>query len=117
MQRAKGYLRKNDPMQASEKLYKVAEESVKYLAEINDLTEFQNAQREGKWNTPRLLSASQNLSNILNKPEIAQGWSNAYILHTVGFHENRLNNNEVAFYLPSVETLVGYVQEVEDARR
>jgi hypothetical protein len=43
------YLKKGDPIQASEKAYKAAEEVVKALAEKFNLPEYQQALKEGRW--------------------------------------------------------------------
>lgn len=117
LQRAKEYLAKNDPMQASEKLYKAAEESIKYLSEQNNITEFKKAQEKGMWSTGLLNSAPPKLSEKLDKKEIAEGWHTASYLHVQGFHENRLGTAEVKYALPYVNRLVQYVQEVNSARR
>ena len=40
---------KKDAIQASEKMYKVAEDSIKILSEINQLKEYEEARNEGNW--------------------------------------------------------------------
>lgn len=45
------YLRKGDPVQASEKAYKVAEELVKALSEKFGLPERDQASNENRWYT------------------------------------------------------------------
>ena len=115
--RAKRYLRNKDPMQASEKLYKAAEETIKFLAEQNNISEFKSARKQGMWSTGLLHSAPPKLSVMLGKKEIAEGWTFAFQLHVQGFHENKLGVDEVKYALPYVEKLVKYAQEVSDARR
>jgi len=117
LQKAKQYLANKDPMQASEKLYKVAEEAIKYLAEQTDITEFKTAQKKGMWSTGLLNSAPPKLSEKLGRKEIAEGWTHASYLHVQGFHENRLGVAEVKYALPYIEKLVDYVREVSDAGR
>ncbi|MEM1646181.1 MAG: PaREP1 family protein [Ignisphaera sp.] len=53
------YLKKGDPVQASEKAYKVAKEVVKALSEKFNLPEYQQAVKEGRWYT--YLKASSSL--------------------------------------------------------
>lgn len=117
LSRSKAYLQDSDPMQASEKLYKVAEESIKYLAEVNNLKEYHTAQKDDKWSVGLLQTAAPSLSRKLDKPEIAEGFTFAYNLHVEGFHENRLGASEVRYYLPYIEKLARYVREVYNARR
>ncbi len=59
------YLRKGDPIQTSEKAYKVAEELVKALSEKFGLPEHDQASNENRWYTQWLVSASNKLAERL----------------------------------------------------
>ena len=117
LQRASEYLAKNDPMQASEKLYKSMEESIKFLAEFNKLSEADTAEEKGKWSTGLLATSSKKLTKQLSKKEIDEAHAQAWDAHVWGFHENKYGVSEVASVVPYVEKLVQYVKEVNDARR
>ncbi len=117
LQRAKEYLAKNDPMQASEKLYKAMEESIKFLAEFHTLSEASTAEKNGKWSTGLLGTSSKKLTEQLSKSEIDEARTQAWDAHVQGFHENKYGTKEVASVVPYVEWLIQYVQEVNDARR
>jgi hypothetical protein len=77
---AEEYLKKGDSVQASEKVYKAAEEVVKALSEKFNLPEYQQAVKEGRWYAYTLGSASASLSKMLGE-WVANGWSSAYFLH------------------------------------
>lgn len=117
LQKAKEYLAKNDPMQASEKLYKAMEESIKFLAEFHTLSEAGTAEKNGKWSTGLLGTSAKKLTERLSKNEIDEARTQAWDAHVQGFHENKYGTKEVASVVPYVEWLVKYVQEVNDARR
>jgi Skp family chaperone for outer membrane proteins len=53
---------RNDPVQASEKLYKAAEEAVKALARRFTLPECKEAEGRGRWTAALLFSAVRGLS-------------------------------------------------------
>jgi len=116
LERASEYLAKSDPMQASEKLYKAMEESIKFLAEFHKLSEVGKAEEMGKWSTGLLATSSKKLTELLSKKEIDEARAQAWDAHVWGFHENKYGVSEVASVVPYVEKLVQYVKEVNDAR-
>jgi PaREP1/PaREP8 domain containing family protein len=65
MAEAEEHLKKGDPVQASEKAYKVAEEVIKALSEKFNLQEYQQAVKEGRLYAYTLGSASASLSKTL----------------------------------------------------
>ncbi len=84
-------LKQDDSLQASEKLYKVAEECIKILAIKNKMA----APNKRKWNT-------QELNNFAKMLKLGYGekvyinWKTALEgLHRDGFHENDLTTAEV----------------------
>jgi len=108
---ARGYLAKNDPVQASEKLYKAVEECVKVLAERYNIEEYCKALESGRWRIGLLDKAVVTLSKTLNEPRLMDAWDTAYYLHVQGFHEAKLNADAVEARLPKVEWLINYVKE------
>jgi hypothetical protein len=109
---AKEYLDKGDAAQASEKLYKVAEECIKALAEKFNALEYQEALREGRWFTHLLGKAARSLSVRLSEPRIADAWSRAYELHVWGFHEGKYGIDYVRVDLPGIEWFVNYTRQL-----
>jgi hypothetical protein len=77
-------------VQASEKLYKAAEEAVKALAVALDLEQAEAIAREGGWWTKLLNRAAEAAAEKLGTEELALWWKAAYHLHVEGSHEARL---------------------------
>jgi len=67
---AKSYLEKGDVVQASEKLYKVAEECVKVLAQVLNLPEAAKARELGRWFTWLLDKAVRRISRALGESRV-----------------------------------------------
>jgi Archaeal PaREP1/PaREP8 family. len=67
MAEAEEYLKKGDPVRASEKAYEVAEEVIKALSERFNMLEYQQAVKEGRWYAYTLGSASASLSKTLSE--------------------------------------------------
>ena len=111
LEEAKEYLAKNDSIQASEKLYKATEECVKVLAEKYSIEEYRKALESSRWQVGLLDKAVVTLFRTLNEPRIMDAWDSAYYLHVQGFHEAKLNIEEVEVRLPKVEWLINYVKE------
>jgi len=84
MAECREYLDKGDPVQASEKAYKAAEEVIKALAEKFKTVEYQEALREGRWYTYLLSRASKTLASQLGD-WVLDGWNSAYDLHVWAF--------------------------------
>lgn len=108
--RAREELRRGDPVQASEKLYKAVEECIKVLACLEGLEECAVARREGRWWTRLLSRAARRLARALGEPLILEAWGQAYDLHVHGFHEHALDVEDVEQGLPAAERLVSYVR-------
>ena len=109
---AKDYLEKGDPVQASEKLYKVAEECIKALAIKFNIPELYEARKEGRWWTKLLSKAAKTLSIRLNEPTINRGWSIAYDLHVWGFHEAVLTIDHIKASVKDIEYLFEKTREL-----
>lgn len=107
---AKKYIKKGDSVQGSEKLYKVVEECIKLLAEKNKLAEYKKAEKEGRWWTYLLSSASYKLAKELKEEKIGDSWARAYDLHVWGFHECKHSVDIVASGLPHAEWILNYAK-------
>ncbi len=105
------YLKKGDPVQASEKAYKVAEEVVKALSEKFNLPEYQQAVKEGRWYTYLLGKASNTLSIKLGN-WVSDGWSNAYFLHVYVFHEAKLTINDLTSYVNRIKEMLNEAKKI-----
>ena len=104
-----------DPIQASEKLYKAAEEAVKAIAIALNLDEARKALEQGRWTTQLLFDAVYNASDKLGKKEVKWWWGRAWFLHVEGFHEARLRPDQVRRDAPDVESLVNLARNITGA--
>ena len=94
-----------DPVQASEKLYKAAEEAVKALAIALNLEEARKAVESGGWWSKPLEKAAQGIAKALGVKEFILWWDAAYKLHVDGFHEAKLSSEDV-------KDRYGYIEEM-----
>jgi len=100
-----------DPVQASEKLYKAAEEAVKALAIALNLEEARKAVESGGWWLKLLEKAAQGIAKALGVKEFILWWDAACKLHVDGFHEAKLSSEDV-------KDRYGYIEEmVNQAKR
>lgn len=83
------YINKRDPVQASEKIYKAAEEFIKLMAELRSLPEAKEAKTQGKWSRRLIDKASYDL-------ELAYLFDMADKLHIWAFHERAMDVEDVA---------------------
>jgi len=109
---AKEYVEKGDPTQASEKLYKVAEECIKALAIKFNTPEVGDVEREGRWWTKLIAKVSRTLSAVLSDPLIRYAWEDAYDLHVWGFHEAVYSVDQVKTSIPTIEQLLAKTKEL-----
>jgi hypothetical protein len=107
---AAGYLEKGDAVQSSEKLYKVAEECVKALAERFNLFEVKEAEEKGRWTVTLLEKAVGKLADKLGM-EVEVGWVEANYLHIWGFHEVKLDAEDVKRRVPMIRRLTELTQK------
>jgi hypothetical protein len=98
-------LDKGDVIQASEKLYKAAEEAVKGLTEVYAADVSEEAMRNGRWTVRLLEKAIDGLASEFGE-EVERYWEAAWFLHVEGFHETRLDINSVKRRLKYVKKLV-----------
>ena len=101
-----------EPIQASEKLYKTAENCIKILSQKYAQKELDKAKEAGQWWTKLLNRASskigKNLSNkIPDGDRIPNYWDAARLIHIDGFHEGRLSPEELR-----KDNRLGYVEKL-----
>jgi hypothetical protein len=105
-----------DPVQASEKLYKAAEEAVKALAFHFDVREVLDVvEKRGRWSAAELARAVMKISKRLER-WFRYSWDSAWVLHVWGFHEAKLSLEDVKERLPDVERLVSEARRVVEGR-
>ena len=109
---ARRLLEKGDAIQASEKLYRAAEEAVKALAEALQLPVLEEVRRRGKWETWLLGRAAREAAERLGDDRVRLAWKDAYDVHVWGFHEARYGVEDVRAALPSAEHLVAKARAV-----
>jgi hypothetical protein len=106
-----------DPVQASEKLYKAAEEAVKALAIRLNLSEvLRRVEERGRWTVADLEKAVLRSSERLGG-WVRQSWDAAWVLYVWGFHEARLDAEDVKARAPDVERLVEGARRVLEGGR
>lgn len=102
---ADGYLARGDAIQSSEKLYKAAEECIKALSERLNLVEVKDAEERGRWTVTLLERAVRKLTDKLGV-DVLLGWDAANHLHVWGFHEAKLEAEDVKGRMPIIRRLV-----------
>jgi len=101
-----------DPVQASEKLYKVAEECVKALAIHYNLGDIlRNVEERGRWTVTDLEKAVKEISKRVDKPFISL-WDHAWVLHMWGFHEAKLDSESVKMRIKYVESMLEKTRKI-----
>jgi CHAD domain-containing protein len=111
LREAKKLLDKGDTVQASEKLYKVAEETIKAMASALGLPEAKEANERGRWTLRLFDSAAARLAETIDR-RIYDDWDHAYFLHVEGFHEARIDVERVRCRLRYVEELLSIARRV-----
>ena len=111
LEEAEGYIAKKDPIQASEKLYKAAEESVKAAAYKLDLEVARTAEDKGKWTTGLLFDAATAIAEKLGE-DILHWWDSAWVLRIEGFHEARLGTEHVKVRVKDIERLISLAEKI-----
>jgi hypothetical protein len=101
-----------DPVQASEKLYKAAEEAVKAMALALNLDEARKAVEQGRWSSTLLFDAIDDIAIKLNIKELPLWWRATWVLHVEGFHEARLSGTRVKKDYKYIEEIVEVAKKV-----
>jgi broad specificity phosphatase PhoE len=95
-----------DPVQASEKLYKVAEEVVKALTVQFSLSDIiKRVDERGRWTAAELEKAVLKISEKLGE-WFFDSWDKAWALHVWGFHEAKFDSEDVEKRMPAIEKMV-----------
>jgi len=100
-----------DVIQASEKLYKAAEEAVNSLAETYAPDVCEEAMKKGRWTVRLLEKAIDALASEFRDEDVERYWEAAWFLHVEGFHETRLDMNSAKRRLKYVKKLVELNEE------
>nr|WP_210433953.1 PaREP1 family protein [Acidianus brierleyi] len=104
---AEELLSKGDLVQASEKYYKAAEESVKLLVFENNLKDIiKTIENRGRWESEDLFKSCKLLR--FKNSEILRFWTSAWTLHVEGFHELSLSEKEIRKLKEDVKRLVSF---------
>ncbi|GAB6943358.1 PaREP1 family protein [Vulcanisaeta sp. JCM 14467] len=102
-----GFAEKGNVVQACEKLYKAVEEGLKALAIARNLDEARTAMEKGRWTVSLLDKAARRLGDAVER-----AWAEAYFLHVNGFHEVRIDINDVKYRVPIIEALIREVEKL-----
>ncbi|MFP3297817.1 MAG: PaREP1 family protein [Thermocladium sp.] len=99
-----------DPIQASGKLCKAAEEVVKAIAMHFNISEVLNTVDDSRWAATELEEAVRVIAGKIGLVRRCVGRS-AY-LHVWGFHEARLEPDDMRIRLPRIERMVSEAQKL-----
>ena len=101
-----------DPAQASEKLYKAAEEAVKALTihfNLKDILE--DVEKSGTWSLGKLEKAVLSISDKVGD-WFRSSWDTAWVLHVWGLHEAKFDAEDFRRRLPSINRIVTEAQRI-----
>lgn len=104
IEKANKLLDDNDPPDASEKLYKAAEESIKVLA----IKENPTLDNSDYWSA-RTLWAQVDILNNIYGDGLRDSWDTAWSLHTQGFHEHLLSREQILERVQKIVDLVNLI--------
>jgi len=95
-----------DAVQASEKLYKAAEECVKALAiSFNYDDILKRVKERGKWTVTELEKAVQRISDKIGE-WFYDAWGQANYMHIWGFHEAKLDSEAIKRRIKYIDRMV-----------
>ncbi|MCC6004556.1 MAG: PaREP1 family protein [Thermofilum sp.] len=95
-----------DPVQASEKLYKAAEETVKALAVHLGLSDIlEGVEKRGRWTATDLEKAVEAVAEKIGD-WFSAAWDAVWTLHVWGFHEAKLDSKAVELRVRRVERML-----------
>ena len=101
-----------DPIQASEKLYKAAEEAIKALAiHLNLSNILSRVTARGRWTIADMEKTVRILKKKIGKI-MMEAWDTAWYLHVLGFHEAKLDSEGVKERIEPIEALIKVAQEI-----
>ena len=101
-----------DPVQASEKIYKAAEEAIKALTmSLGMENVLSKVEERGRWTTSDLERAVEALSDKLGK-WLYDAWDHAWVLHVWGSHEAKLDSEAVRRRVKDVEMIIKEMEKL-----
>lgn len=101
-----------DPIQASEKLYKAAEEAVKALTIHLNLEDIlSRVTSRGRWTITDMDKAVRILKKKIGKIAI-EAWDTAWYLHVLRFHETKLDSEGIKERIEPIESLIELAQKL-----
>ena len=111
LEEALSYIERSDAVQASEKLYKSAEKSVKASAVLLGLSDLlERVESKGRWTVTDLERAVRALDKRV--PGARAWWDSASYLHVWGFHEAKLDIDSVRARVGDVKKLLEVVKRL-----
>jgi len=110
------FIERGDPIESSEKFYKAAEECIKSLAEKLSLEEAKAAEERGRWTVTLLEKAVGELTDKFGI-DIENGWDAANHLHVWGFHEIKLDLEDVKRRIPKIRRLIEITTKILESRQ
>lgn len=102
---------KKDSLQSSEKLYKAAEECIKILSERFNLEEAKTAEERGRWTVTPLERAVGKLVDKMGI-DVQLEWDAENYLHVWGFHEAKLDVEDVRRRMQIIKKLIELTEKV-----
>ena len=103
-----------DPIQASEKLYKTAENCIKILSQKYAQRQLEFAREHRSWKG-LLDGISHKIDEALPGKNVENYWKTAFKLHVDGFHEGKMPPEEITkYYLGDIEELLKITEESEN---
>ena len=101
-----------DPIQASEKLYKAAEQAVKaFTIHFNQKDILEDVEKSGRWSVGKLEKAVLSISDKVGD-WFRSSWDTAWALHVWGFHQAKFDAEDVRRRLPSTGRMVTEAQRI-----
>ena len=101
-----------DPIQASEKLYKAAEEALKVLIMRNNIEKILKKVKErGRWRVDDLFEGVSELRKIFGD-DVRRWWSTAWELHVWGFHEAKATKEYVEERIEDIKKFLELTERV-----
>jgi len=101
-----------DVVQASEKLYKAAEEAVKAFAKHLDMKEILARVKErGRWTVTDLERVVRISAKRIDR-DVLIGWGEANYLHIWGFHEAKLDPDAIKARLPYIKRIIEILEKL-----
>ncbi len=105
-------MKKDELVQACEKIYKAAEDAVKILATKEYAPKvYDAAEHNGRWLASLLKEAVRRIEDRLGE-DVGRGWYAAWFLHVEGFHERRLSKEDIAWGLKHVKKLIKLINHL-----